>query len=531
MNKMIPPTKLNRRHFLQLTGGVATLALVNACAPAAPVAQAPAAADALATDQPQRGGVLRVALSDDVTTFDPAMVFSVSDVQVATLLYNALLRQLETEPGMPTYPELADAWEVNETATTYTFHLRQGVTFQHGTPFTTKDVEYTINRLLDPALGSTIGASLGVIERMELVDDFTIIFHLKEPNVTLLYFLRGTGTQIVPHDRTTEALATEPSGTGPFVLAERTPGERTVLKRNEQYWEPERPYLDEVQFPVLPEPTAQIAALTGGTVDLIFSIGVENIATLENSPDVLVLESNQGNYPIFIMRVDQDPFTDLRVRQAFKHAVDRAALRQALMFGRGLIGNDQPIDPSNPFWADVQPLAYDVEKAKALLAEAGYADGLEVTLATSEIGGPRVSDAAIALQEMLKAVGVTITLDKVPANTFYTEKYMQVPFVASWWPTFGEPDVVLSLAYSSQAFYNETGWIDPKLDELIAAGRAEQDDAMRKTIYTEVQQLISEQGGVIIPYFAPFLQAATKRLQGHIPGPRLVYQNLWLAQA
>ena len=91
--------------------------------------------------------------------------------------------------------------------------------------------------------------------------------------------------------------------------------------------------------------------------------------------------------------------------------------------------------------------------------------------------------------------------------------------------------MVLSLAYSSQAFYNETGWIDPKLDELIAAGRAEQDDAMRKTIYTEVQQLISEQGGVIIPYFAPFLQAATKRLQGHIPGPRLVYQNLWLAQA
>lgn len=181
------------------------------------------------------------------------------------------------------------------------------------------------------------------------------------------------------------------------MLAERVPGERTVCKHNECYWDKERPYLDEVQLLMMPEPAGQIAAITSGTVDLIHSIGLESVPMLEGSPDVSVLESSQGNYPLFAMRADQKPFDDLRVRQALKHAVDRAALLTALMDGRGNIGNDQPIGPGIPFWVDLQPLAYDVEKAKALLAEAGYADGVEVALSTSDIGGPRVNDAAIAI--------------------------------------------------------------------------------------------------------------------------------------
>lgn len=211
--------------------------------------------------------------------------------------------------------------------------------------------------------------------------------------------------------------------------------------------------------------------------------------------------------------------------------MDRAALLTALMDGRGNIGNDQPIGPGTPFWVDLQPLAYDVEKAKALLAEAGYADGVEVALSTSDIGGPRVNDAAIALQEMVKAAGFTITIDKVPVGDFWSQKYMQAPFFASWWPVFSDPNAVLPLAYSSDGFYNESGWSDPTVDELIAAGRAEQDAEQRKQIYAEAQQIISEQGGVLIPYFAPYLQAMRNRVQGHTPASRVVYQNVWLAQA
>ena len=129
---------------------------------------------------------------------------------------------------------------------------------------------------------------------------------------------------------------------------------------------------------MMSEPATQVAALTSGTIDLIVQIGVDSVAALEGTPDVEVLASNQGVYPIFVMRVDQKPFDDLRVRQAFKHALDRDALHKALMQGRGSVGNDQPVGPGTPFWADVSPLAYDVAKAKALLTEAGYPNGVRL---------------------------------------------------------------------------------------------------------------------------------------------------------
>lgn len=171
-----------------------------------------------------------------------------------------------------------------------------------------------------------------------------------------------------------------------------------------------------------------------------------------------------------------------------------------------------------------------MEKAKALLAEAGYPNGLEVTLSTSDIGGPRINDAAIAIQEMVKAAGFTLTLDKVPAGEFWSQKYMQTPFFISWWPVFSDPNAILPDAYSSQGDFNESGWSDPKVDELISAGRAELDVEKRKQLYAEAQQIICEQGATLIPYFAPYLQAIRHNVQGHIPSPRIVYQNLWLAQ-
>lgn len=527
--------RLNRRQFLQLTNSVAALALLNACAATPSATQSPATQSSstdttTAAAEPKHGGVLRIALSDDVTSLDPATAVTVADIQLGFMLYSTLLRRGEGEAGAPIYAELAESWEVNEDATIHTFHLVKNATFQHGTPLTAKDVEHTMTRLQDPSLGSSVGNSLGAIDKLEIVDDFTIKFHLKVPNVTLPYVLGGPGTQIVPHDRTTEELVKESAGTGAFVLAERVPGERTVLKRNENYWDKTQPYLDEVQLLVLPEPTSQIAALTSGTVDMLFQISVDSVSTLENAPDVKVLESIQGIYPVFVMHMKEKPFDDVRVRQAFKHAVDRAALLQAIMQGRGAIGNDQPIGPGSPFWADVQPLAFDVAKAKALLTEAGYPNGLEVTLSTADIGGPRLNDAAIAIQEMVKAAGITLAINKVPAGEFWTKTYMQVPFFVSWWPVFSEPDGVLPLGYASTGSFNESGMSDPKLDDLIIAGRGEQKAEQRKAVYAEIQQIISEQGGVLVPYFAPVLQAIRNNVQGVIPGARVTYQTLWLAQ-
>jgi len=476
---------------------------------------------------PQRGGVLRLVFTDARLTLNPGTASTFADVDVAKMLYDALFWVSEGEEGAPIYPMLAESWELNEDATVYTLHLRPNVVFQHGTPFTAKDVEYSINRMLDPASG-TIAASLSMVERVEVLDELTVTIHLREPNVALPTLLGGPFAQIVPHDRTTEQLSEKPAGTGPFVLAEYVPGERIVFKRNENYWDPERPYLDEVQVIVIPEVAAQLAALTGGLVDFLQSVSLENLAILQNVPDVTLLEGVQGYYPVFAMRVDQKPFDDVRVRQAMKHAVDRNALHSALMLGRGSIGNDQPMAPGTPFWADIPPLDYDVEKAKALLAEAGYSDGLEVTLTIAEIGGPRINEAAVAIQEMVKAAGITLLLEKVPASSYYVEKYMQVPFYISWWPTLSDPETVMPVAFTASGIYNESGWSDPRAEELIAAARGEQDVEKRKALYAELQQLISEEGGVLIPYVAPLLQAVRKNVHGHIPALPTAAHKIWV---
>ena len=518
---------VHRRQFLQLLGGSAALIALNGCTIPSGVKLATPAAGAVEASSPQRGGVLRLVFTDDLLTLNPGTSSTFADVDVAKMLYDALFWVSEGEEGAPIYPMLAESWELNEDATVYTLHLRPNVVFQHGTPFTAKDVEYSINRMLDPASG-TIAASLSMVERVEVLDELTVTIHLREPNVALPTVLGGPFAQIVPHDRTTEQLSETPAGTGPFVLAEYVPGERIVFKRNENYWDPERPYLDEVQVIVIPEVASQLAALTSGLVDFLQSVSLENLAILQESPDVTLLEGVQGYYPVFAMRVDQKPFDDVRVRQAIKHAVDRNALHSALMLGRGSVGNDQPMAPGTPFWAEIPPLDYDVEKAKALLAEAGYSDGLEVTLTIAEIGGPRINEAAVAIQEMVKAAGITVLLEKVPASSYYVEKYMQVPFYISWWPTLSDPETVMPVAFTASGIYNESGWSDPRAEELIAVARGEQDVEKRKALYAELQQLISEEGGVLIPYVAPLLQAVRKNVHGHIPALPTAAQKIWV---
>ena len=525
--------RLTRRHFLQWTGVAGTGWLITGCIPAQPSAPASAAApaqSATGTQAPQPGGRLRISPPDTAVNLDPALFGSTADMFIIDAVYEGLVATDTTDPAWPLVPRLAESWTVSDDGLEWTFQLRSGVQFHHGTPFTAQDVVYSIERILDPAFPAPGKDRIRYVTKVEAVDDGTpagaVRFQLDSPVVTFLRTLGDplAGLAIVPHDRSNDELAQQPSGTGPFQLTAYMPGERVSFQRHAAYWDAGLPYLAELEHLYIGESAAQVAALISGTVDII-PLSVENIPLLESNPDVQILSLAGGSHDLFIMRADQEPFQDVRVRQAFKLAIDRAALQQVVLQGLGQLGNDQPIPPDNPFWADLPIPQQDSAKAKALLAEAGYPDGVSVTLTLAEVG-PGLLTAAVALQEMVKAAGITLEIERVPVDRYWTDYYMKTPFFVSVWGNPIDPDQMLSLAYQADAIYNETGWQNPDLDALIQAGRVERDEAKRHAIYAQAQQLISEEGCSIIPYFRPLMLAMHSSVQNFASGVR----TTWLAQ-
>ncbi|MEZ4735998.1 MAG: ABC transporter substrate-binding protein [Caldilineaceae bacterium] len=516
----------NRRQFLLLAGSATLLLGVGACVTkTAPDAATSAAAPPVS--EPQRGGSLRIAFSGSSSLLDPAIAFSYEDRNILLGVYEGLTYVDDT---LQLQPRLSTSWDVADDGLSWTFQLREGVTFQHGTPFTAEDVVYTFERILNPDLGAGVRSALTFIEGIEAIDDYTVRFLLNSPNVDLPLLAGMPDTLIVPHDRTTEELAGEASGTGPFRIAEYMPGDHTTLVSNDAYWNEGIPYLDEIQHLYIPEMATQVAALTSGTIDVIWQLTSENIPLLETLPDASVEEVLGASYQPIIMQVDQAPFDDMRVRQALKYCVDRPGMMQAVLQGKGTVGNDQPITPIHPLWGDTAVREQDIEKAKQLLVEAGYPNGLELTLVTSPIR-PGMVETAIAFQEMVKPAGITIEIERVPPDAYWSEYWMQVPFFLSNYPVFLSADFLLTTMYHSEGVWNESRIQDPKLDALIESARAEQDPDARRQLYAEVQQLISDEGGTIVPYFRSLFWGRRNNVHGlvYTPESLMFCHNAWLA--
>ena len=501
---------LNRRRFLQLVATSSGLWALAACSPVVPSAQAPTVP--VTAGQPQRGGAVSIAFSAPMTNLAPHRGFTLPDLTIERAFYESLGWADASDPTYPIRPLLAESWEISEEGKVVTFNLRQGVKFSHGTSLAAEDVVDTfVKRILNPDFAYWQAASVSYIDKVEAVDEQTVRFTLKEPIASAV---RDIATlPIAPHDRTDEQMAQESTGTGAFKLANYLPSDRVKLVRNEDYWAENLPYLDEAQILLLPDTVAQVAALTGGTVDALWQLGTENLATLQANTDVKLVENKLGDYDIVVMRTTAKPFDDVRVRQAIKYAVDRQALLQAVLQGHGSVGNDQPIVPASPFWGNVPVAEYSVDKARALLAEAGYDQGLALTLVYAPIR-PAWEATAVALQAMLEAMGITLTLEKTPVEGYWGGPFANANFALSWGLGYIDPGMLLNTEYRSNALFNATAWQNADLDKLIDEAVAAQDESKRKEIYTQIQTLISEEGAVLIPYFRADIKAMSTYVQG-----------------
>jgi peptide/nickel transport system substrate-binding protein len=465
------------------------------------------------------GGTLRKAFFAP-GTLDPAFAADITGGEIPRFWADPLVNIDEKVNPDPSR-SLAYKWEFSDDGLTWTFHLRKGVQFHNGEKFTSKDVKFTFDRLRDPKVGAATVPIYAGITDITTPDDYTVVFKLKDSNPDFVLILGDYHAPVVWHG--IKDFKKEQMGTGAFIVESYLPEDRMTFKRNPNYWRKDAdgnqlPYLDGIEYLFLSDPAAQVEALRGGQVDFLIYLPSEYVPTLESDPNIQVYQAASNLHYVVHMRSDKKPFNDVRVRQAFRAAVDRQSILIGAFEGLGVTGRDTPIGPAYAdFYLDVPELPRDVAKAKKLLAEAGYADGMKITLVTQQASP--VPAIATILKEQLAEVGVTVDIQLVPSDVYYGSDnlWLTTNFSITDWGGRATPQTYLDLAYVCKASWPESHWCDPELDKLSAAAAKETDRTKRVELYKEIQKIFMERGPVIVPFFSNNLWGVTKRLKGFMP--------------
>ncbi len=477
------------------------------------------AEDAAEALSPRHGGVLRNAYYAP-TNLDPAFLGTIPDDHIGRQ-WSDFLVYIDEENQPDINRSVAEHWESDDTAKVWTFKLREGILFHDGKEMTSIDVKFTFDRLRDPDVGA---ATVGLYENIEEItapDDYTVVFRLAESNVDFLLDLGDYHALIMDADN--ENFATNWNGTGPFMIERYEPEDRIIFTRNPNYWMTDDdgyplPYLDGLEFIFLSDSSAQVEALRGGQVDYLLYLPTEFVPLLEEDPDFVVYQKPSNLSYVLRMRSDRAPADDVRVRQALKAGTDRAAILEAAVGGLGTTGRDTPIGPAyGDFYLDVPEPERDVERAKELLAEAGYPDGLDIVLTTQEVSP--VPAIATIWQEQMKEIGVNVEIQLVPSEVYYgaDDMWLEADFAITDWAPRPSPQPYLAQAYMCDAPWNESHWCDPELDELARAAGSELDYEERVRLYHEIQEVFIERGPVIIPFFVNNLWGAHVSLKNLQP--------------
>ncbi len=455
---------------------------------------------------PERGG--------EKSSIDPAVNVNQGDFMNVNALYEPIV---QLDDNLTPQPWLAESWESNGDATEWTFHIRKGVKFHDGSPLTAADVVSTYRRVLDPVSG-VAAKELTFIkpENVTAKDDYTVVFKPDSATVELPLLIANKFAYISKKGVTAEDLAKKSYGTGPFEIENFIPSDPTVtLKANPDYWRTGLPKAPCVEISAISEAFARTTALISGEIDVAATIDVTTLSMLQSNPDVTIDKSSQGLIVDLAMWTDTPPFDDARVRQAMKLVVDRQAMLDTVYLGYGYLGNDNPIPLNSTDAFRNDPIPQDIDKAKALLAEAGHPDGISVDLYTGDIIGGAVNFAQ-AYQQMAAKAGIKVNIIKSPADSYWDEIWLKKPFVTSYWGV-RPAGTAFAIAYRGSAKYNETHWHNKDFDDLLDKASSTVDGKQRTELYKQAGALLSSDGGMIFPAFVGILSASRKTCSGFRP--------------
>lgn len=523
-----------------LISALALLALViGACTPGATpgTGTAPPGGGATGepTGEPRRGGELRFQLIRDSSTgYDPGLATESTVFTIDQAIFDTLM---EIQPNGDLAPSLATDWEISDDELTYTFTIRSGVLFHNGREMTSEDVKYTIERMQDPETASPRRNIYAIVESIETPDATTLIIRIREPFAPLIYALADITAGIVPRE-VVEAegdLHENPVGTGPFRFVEHVRDQHVKVERNPDYWRDGLPYLDGITYSFNSDPNARAAAIRSANIDFLWNSPPELFEVLSSDPE-LEIYGGEGTltWQYLLLNVQQEPFDDVRVRQAIFWALDREEIRQISRPNTTTPLNSGFLPPEH--WAGVPQSEWiytqDLERSRELLAEAGLAEGFDMTIMTL-VGSNFHIRSAQAIQQQLQEIGVTVEINIVDTAELLSARNDALfhSMVLGFSGTI-DPDERFQQTFMTGGGTNYVEFSDPVIDDLATQARMTSDRDERARLYREAQLRLAEVGPFAFIYNYHFFDTLQSYVKGYTFNPQLIdyrsVREIWL---
>jgi peptide/nickel transport system substrate-binding protein len=468
-------------------------------APAAPDTAAPAADEAVPGDgEPRQGGTLNMSLGEDFVTFHP--FFDVTNSAFKPIFFDAPIRindEGEFEPW------LAERWEESEDGLSITLYMRQGIQFHNGREVTADDVVWSLEHAFDEEPGHHLADRFQTAASATKIDDYTVQVDYSEVTASKL---DGIARLYLFPEEAAETIETNPVGTGPFRFVEWTPGDQVTAVRWENYWREGLPYLDEVIIRALPDEQSRLINLRAGSIDALYGVPLVEKSALDADDTMTVGQVPAGfTFYAFLMNVNAEPFDNQLVRQAVQHAINRQQIADTVFYGHGEV---TLVPYPRTSWGYAEDLEnyypYDPERARELLAEAGYPDGFSTQLLVRGAGGPHLDQAQLAQQD-LAAVGIDVELLPTELPQYWPQLFDSAFTIVSH--STGDATVDPSGLFEGAAccrpfrnFFgitqNQDDWF-PEYEEVIYAARASQDQEERRALYHRALEIFFEQAWTV----------------------------------
>ncbi|PDW03920.1 ABC transporter substrate-binding protein [Candidatus Viridilinea mediisalina] len=544
--------RISRREFLRvatlLGAGLSTATVLAACGgqEAAPPPPPPPGDEEVPIDPApapapgaiRRGGTLRVGVKTQAVDHPARFSWTESSNAFRT----AFEYLTETDEENITRPHLLESWEASDDLTVWTLKLREGIFWSNGDELVADHVIYNFGEWLDPDVGSSI---LGLwegsltIDRVEKVDEYTIRLNLDQPKLDVPENLYHYPALIMHPSFNGDISSGANPFTGPYRIVEYIVNERARFERQENYWQMGEdgeplPYLDAIELIGLgDDQTAYVSALQTGEIHTFYEPSATSFQALRNDTRLKIYSVDTSQARVLRMRVDQAPYDDERVRNALRMAQDREMIMDIAAFGEGMLAHDVHVSPVQPEFAPMDLPLYDPAGARELLAEAGYADGIDMSIAVGT-GWSDVVAYAESLQQTAEAAGINLTLNTMP-NTSYWDIWTETPLGITPWTHRPLAVMLLPLAYTADSAgdpvpWNETRWVDDEFSELLSQAQGTLDIEARRVLMADLQRIMQERGPVAIAWWQRVWEVYNPGFQGVYAHPTLhtiYFRDMW----